>query len=200
MKTNLPNIWAVGDCVEIKNLITNKNESFALGSLSSRMGRVAADSIAGKDAEFAGSVGSISLKVFDLIASATGLTEKKAKQLGYNTENVIGCWSDKPDYQPEVKSLLGKVVFERNSLKLLGLQLVGEGEVNRYVDVFAELLANKKTASDLINLEHAYTPAHSSPISPLTFLGYMIINQEKDGVVNCKKWKKLIIHSTFMIH
>jgi len=185
MKTNLPNIWAVGDCVEIKNLITDENEFFALGSLSNRMGRVAADSIAGRDAKFVGSVGSISLKVFDLISSATGLTEKKAKQLGYKTENMIGCWSDKPDYQPEVKNLFGKVVFEKNSLKLLGLQLVGEREVNRYVDVFAELLVNKKTAIDLINLEHAYTPAHSSPISPLTYLGYMIINQEKDGVGNC---------------
>ena len=185
MNTNLPNIWAVGDCVEIKNLITNKYEYFALGSLSNRMGRVAADSIAGRDAKFVGSVGSISLKVFDLISSATGLTEKKAKQLGYKTEKVIGCWSDKPDYQPEVKNLFGKVVFEKNTLKLLGLQLVGESEVNRYVDVFAELLANKKTAIDLINTEHAYTPANSSPISPLTFLGYMIINQEKDGVGNC---------------
>jgi NADPH-dependent 2,4-dienoyl-CoA reductase/sulfur reductase-like enzyme/rhodanese-related sulfurtransferase len=185
MKTNLPNIWAVGDCVEIKNLITNKNDSFALGSLSNRMGRVAADSIAGKDTEFIGSVGSISLKVFSLISSATGLTEKKAKQHGFKTASVFGCWSDRPEYHPDVKNIFGKIVFEKKSLKLLGLQLVGEGEVNRYVDIFAELLANKKTVKDLINIEHAYTPAHSSPISPLNFLGYMILNQENDGINSC---------------
>jgi NADPH-dependent 2,4-dienoyl-CoA reductase/sulfur reductase-like enzyme/rhodanese-related sulfurtransferase len=185
MKTNLPNIWAVGDCVEIKNLITNKNDTFALGSLSNRMGRVAADSIAGKDAEFVGSVGSISLKVFDLISSATGLTEKKAKQYGFKAASAFGCWSDRPEYHPDVKNLFGKVVYNRKNLKLLGLQLVGEGEVNRYVDVFAELLTNKKTVHDLIDLEHAYTPAHSSPVSPLNFFGYMILNQENDGVNGC---------------
>ena len=118
MKTNLPNIWAVGDCVEIKNLITNKNDTFALGSLSNRMGRVAADSIAGKDAEFVGSVGSISLKVFDLISSATGLTEKKAKQYGFKAASAFGCWSDRPEYHPDVKNLFGKVVYNKKNLKL----------------------------------------------------------------------------------
>jgi rhodanese-related sulfurtransferase len=149
------------------------------------MGRVAADSIAGLDAKFDGAVGSVSLKIFNLIASAAGLTEKRAKQLGIKAESIIGCWSDRPDYHPDAKNLFGKIVFEKKSLKLLGLQLVGEGEVNRYVDIFAELLANKKTVNDLINVEHAYTPAHSSPISPLNFFGYMILNQENDGIHNC---------------
>jgi NADPH-dependent 2,4-dienoyl-CoA reductase/sulfur reductase-like enzyme/rhodanese-related sulfurtransferase len=185
MKTNIPNVWAVGDCVEIKNLVANKNDFFALGSLSNRMARVAADSIAGLDAKFDGAVGSVSLKIFNLIASATGLTEKKAKLLGFKAESIIGCWSDRPDYHPDAKNLFGKIVFEKKSLKLLGLQLVGEGEVNRYVDIFAELLTNKKTVNDLINVEHAYTPAHSSPISPLNFFGYMILNQENDGINNC---------------
>ena len=185
MKTNISNVYAVGDCVEIKNLVTNKNDSFALGSLSNRMGRVAADSISGLDTKFKGAVGSISLKVFKLISSAVGLSEKKAKKFGFKTASVLGCWSDRPEYHPDVKNLFGKIVFEKTSLKLLGLQLVGEGEVNRYVDIFAELLANKKTAKDLINIEHAYAPAHSSPISPLNFFGYMILNQENDGINSC---------------
>ena len=153
MKTNIPNVWAAGDCVEVKNLVTNKNDFFALGSLSNRMARVAADSIADLDAKFDGAVGSVSLKIFDLIASATGLTEKKAKLLGFKAESIIGCWSDRPDYHPDAKNLFGKIVFEKKSLKLLGLQLIGEGEVNRYVDIFAELLTNKKTVNDLINLD-----------------------------------------------
>jgi len=76
------------------------------------------------------------------------------------------------------------LIYEKESLKLLGIQLVGEGEVNRYVDVVSELLANNKTVYNLLNLEHGYMPAHSSPISPLNFLGYMVINQEKDSVKN----------------
>ncbi|MBT8382913.1 MAG: FAD-dependent oxidoreductase [Ignavibacteria bacterium] len=184
MKTNMPNIWAAGDCVETINLVTGKPDYFSLGSLSTRMGRVAANSIAGKDGSFNGAAGTISVKIFDLVVSATGLTEKKVKEHDYKTGSVIGCWTDRPDYHPEAKELFGKLVYEKESLRLLGIQFVGEGEVNRYVDVISELLANNKTAYDLLNIEHGYMPAHSSPISPLNYLGYMIINQEKDGVVN----------------
>lgn len=184
MKTNVSNIWAAGDCVETKNLITCNPDYFPLGSLSNRMGRVAANSIADRDDSFNGAAGTVSLKVFDLIVSASGLAEKKAKEYGYNAGSVIGCWTDRPDYHPEAKELFGKLIYEKESLKLLGIQLVGEGEVNRYVDVVSELLANSKTVYDLLNLEHGYMPAHSSPISPLNYLGYIVINQEKNGVVN----------------
>ena len=184
MRTNVPNIWAAGDCVETNNLITGKPDYFPLGSLSNRMGRVAANSIAGKDDSFYGAAGTVSVKVFDMVVSATGLTEKKAKGHGYNIGSVLGCWTDRPDYHPEAKDIFGKLVYEKESLKLLGIQLVGEGEVNRYVDVVSELLANNKTVYDLLNLEHGYMPAHSSPISPLNYLGYMVINQEEDGVLN----------------
>ncbi len=184
MKTSVPNIWAAGDCVETKNLITGKPDYFPLGSLSNRMGRVAANSIAGREDYFNGAAGTVSLKVFDLVVSASGLTEKKAKAFGYKTGSVIGCWKDRPDYHPEAKDLFGKLIYEKESLKLLGIQLVGEGEVNRYVDVVSELLANNKTVYDLLNIEHGYMPAHSSPISPLNYFGYMVINHEKDGVLN----------------
>jgi NADPH-dependent 2,4-dienoyl-CoA reductase/sulfur reductase-like enzyme/rhodanese-related sulfurtransferase len=184
MKTNAPKIWAAGDCVETKNLVTGKPDYFPLGSLSNRMGRIAANSIADEDDYFKGAAGTISIQLFDFIISATGLTEQKAKQHGYQVGGVIGCWTDRPDYHPDAKDLFGKLIYEKGSLKLLGIQLVGEGEVNRYVDVVSELLASNKTVYDLLNLEHGYMPAHSSPISPLNNLGYMVINQEKDGVMN----------------
>jgi NADPH-dependent 2,4-dienoyl-CoA reductase/sulfur reductase-like enzyme/rhodanese-related sulfurtransferase len=184
MRTSIPNIWAAGDCVEIKNLVTNKQDYFALGSLSNRMGRISADSIAGNDVAFKGAAGAVSLKIFGLITSATGITENKAKEFGYNVGSVIGCWSDRPDYYPGAKNLFGKLVFEKQSLKLLGVQLAGEGNVNRYVDVFSELLSNNKTVYDLLDVEHGYTPPHSSPISPLNYFGHMVINQEIDGVNN----------------
>ncbi len=184
MKTNQPDIWAAGDCVEVRNLVTNKPDYFSFGSLANRMGRIAADSIAGKSSSFSGAAGTFSLKLFDNIIGASGLTEEKAKRLGLKTGSVIGCWPDRPDYYPEMKNLFGKLVYEKESLRLLGLQMVGEGEVTRYVDVFSELLYRKSTVEDLINLEHGYTPAHSSPISPLNNLGYMVINQECEGIKN----------------
>ncbi len=122
--------------------------------------------------------------MFDHIIGATGLTEEKARKLGFNSGSVTGSWPDRPDYYPEMKNLFGKLVYELDSLRLLGLQLVGEGEVTRYIDVFSELLSRKSRVEDLINLEHGYTPAHSSPISPLNNLGYMAINQECEGIKN----------------
>ena len=184
MRTNIPNIWAAGDCVEIENLVTSQHDYFSLGSLSNRMGKVAADSIAGKHSAFKGAAGTISLKLFDDIICASGLTEKKAHKLGYETGSVIGYWTDRPDYYPEAKNLLGKLIYEKPGLRLLGLQLAGEGEVTRYIDVFSKLLARKETLEDLVNLEHGYTPAHSSPLSPLNYLGFMAINQEQDGIKN----------------
>ena len=194
MKTNVPNIWAAGDCVEIRNLISGKADYFSFGSLSNRMGRTAADSIAGvssnnKLANFKSSVGTVSLKLFDNIICASGLTEEKATSLGYNPCSVIGCWYDRPDYHPESKNILGKLVYEKPGMKLLGLQLVGEGEITRYIDVFSELLAQNKIVNDLMNVEHAYTPAHSNPISPLNYLGYMAISQENEGVKCCSPLK-----------
>ena len=118
MNTSVPNIWAAGDCVESRNLVTRKPDYFPLGSISNKMGRVAANSIAGRDDSFKGAVGTISLKVFDLVISATGLTEQKAVHHGFKTSSVIGCWKDRPDYHPEAKDIFGKLVYEKDSLKL----------------------------------------------------------------------------------
>ena len=184
MRTSVADIWAAGDCVEITNLVTGKSDYYSYGSLANRMGRTAADSISGRRTSFTGSSGTLSLKLFDTIITASGLSEKRALNLGYSTGSVIGCWSDRPDYHPEAKNLIGKLVYDKPGLKLLGLQLVGEGEVTRYIDVFSDLLSNHKSVYDLINVEHGYTPAHSSPISVLNNLGYMALNQELEGIKN----------------
>jgi len=112
MRTNVRNIWAAGDCAEIRNLVTGASDCLSFGSISNRMGRVAADAIAGRDVSFEGAVATVSLKLFENIICATGLTEMRARKLGYETGSVIGCWSDRPDYHPEAKVLVGKLVYE----------------------------------------------------------------------------------------
>ena len=184
MKTSIEGIWAAGDCVELKNLVTGNHGYFSSGSLANRMGRAAADSIAKRQVSFEGTAGTFSLKLFDNIICGTGLIQERAERLGINTGSVIGCWSDRPDYYPGAKNIFGKMVYEKSGLRLLGLQLIGEGEVTRYIDVFSELLSRQGTVADLINVEHAYTPAHSSPVSPLNNLGYMAYNQETDVIKN----------------
>src|SRR3989339_762718 len=182
MRTNLENVWAGGDCVEVKSLITGKPDLFPYGSLANRQGRVIANSIAGLKSELKGASGAISLKVFGLITASCGLSENNAINEGFNAGVVWGSWHDRPDFHPDAKSLLGKMIYEKGTMKLLGLQLMGRGEVTRYIDVFSVLISNGATANDFLDVEHAYTPPHSSPLNPLNSLGAMAISQEEGGI------------------
>jgi len=184
LKTNIPDVWAGGDCIEIENLITHKYSYLPLGSLANRQGRVIADSIAGFNSIFPGSVGAVSIKVFDTIVASSGLNLRQAKANDINTAKVVGAWYDRPDYHPDSKPIFGKLVYEKESLKLLGIQMIGKGEVTRYVDIFTSLAARNGNVYDLINSEHCYTPPHSSPMNPLNYLGAMALVQENNGINN----------------
>ncbi len=189
LRTNIPNIWAGGDCIEIKNLITSELSIMPLGSLANRQGRVIANSIAGKEDSFKGAVGAMSMKVFDLITCSTGLSEHTALKLGYDAASVTGCWYDRPDYHPDHKSLFAKLVFDKSSHKILGAQMIGEGEVTRYIDTLTEMLKNNADIRQLIDAEHCYMPAHSSPMNPLNGLGSMAESLIFDDI-DCMKCSK----------
>ncbi len=184
MRTNISGMWAAGDCTEVKNIISGKNIHYPDGSAANRMGRAAADSINGKKVEFKGTVGTKCLKIFDKNFCKSGLTENEAIQSGFNTASVIGIWSDKADFHPEVKNIYGKLVYQKPGLRLLGLQLIGEGDILRYIDVFSVLLKERKTLKSLLCLEHAFHPANSPALSPLNYLGFIAFNQEKEGIIN----------------
>ncbi len=182
LQTNIKNIYAAGDCILVKDLITDKEAIYPFGSLANREGRVVADAIAGLNSKFKGAIGTCSIKVFELIVASAGLSEHQAQLLGYNFDCVWGTFYDRPDYMPETQILFAKLIYEKQTLRLLGLKLIGKGEVTRYIDTFSVLASEKKTAYDLTDFEHAYTPTHSSPINPLNHLGAMAINQEIDGI------------------
>ena len=184
MKTNIGNIWAAGGCVEVKNLVTDKPDYFSHGTLSNVMSRVAADSVAGKDNTFSGSVDSHYLTLFNNNVCSAGLTEKRAKELGFKTSSIIGFMPDRAEYDPEGKTILGKLVYEKPGMRLLGLQLIGEGEITRYIDLFSILLSQKRTVQDLYNLQYGSNSVHSPSMSPLSYLGFMAVNQEEDGIKN----------------
>jgi NADPH-dependent 2,4-dienoyl-CoA reductase/sulfur reductase-like enzyme/rhodanese-related sulfurtransferase len=179
LQTNIPNVWAAGDCIETINLITSKPSLFPLGSLANRQGRVIADNIAGRTSKFKGAIGTISMKAFGLITASAGLTEKDAKRSGFDTGAVTATFYDRPDYHPDNKNLFGKLVYDKKNMRLLGLQLAGYGEVTRYIDSFSVFASNGMTCYDLIDFEHAYTPPHSGPMNPLNSLGAMAISQEE---------------------
>jgi rhodanese-related sulfurtransferase len=178
MRTNIKNIFAAGDCVVVKDLITDLDAIYPFGSLANRQGRVVADAIAGLKTKFKGAVGNASVKVFGFTIASVGLSEYQAKLLDFDYDCVWGCWYDRPDYMPESKVLFGKMIFGKKTLRLLGLQLAGRGEVTRYIDVFSVLASKKANADDMLDFEHAYTPTHSGPMNPLNFLGAMALAQE----------------------
>ncbi|MCX7735549.1 MAG: FAD-dependent oxidoreductase [Candidatus Kapabacteria bacterium] len=184
LRTNIPDVWAGGDCIEIKNLITGNYGFYPLGSLANRQGRVIADSIAGIGANFPGCVGAVSIKVFDTIIASSGLNIKKAENNEINYAKVVGAWYDRPDYHPDSKPIFGKLIYEKENLKILGIQMIGKGEVTRYVDTFSAIAAKNGDVYDLINTEHCYTPPHSGPMNPLNFLGAMALEQERSNIIN----------------
>ncbi len=192
MRTNIPNIWAAGNCVEIKNILTGNPLSQSDGSMANRLGRVAADSIHNGKVSFKGAIGTVSLELFENHICSAGLTENEAIKSGINTGNVIGIWSDRADFHPDVKNIFGKLVYQKPGLRLIGLQLIGSEQILRYMDVFSELLKERRTIKSLLCHQHVFNPLHSTPISPLNYLGYMALNQERDGIIN---YNPLDIHS-----
>lgn len=184
LKTDLDNIWAAGDCIEIECLISGTKAIIPLGSLSNRQGRVIADNIAGLESEFDGSTKTISIKIFDLTTASAGLNEKEALALGLNYRVINANFEDRPHYHPDSRTIFAKMLYDYETMRLLGLQLAGKGEITRYIDVFSELLRNIALVYDLEDVEHAYNPPHSGPISPLNNLGYMASAQEEFGIIN----------------
>lgn len=198
MKTNQPDIWAAGDCVEVKNLITSKNGNNLARLLANKLGRVAADSIGGKESKVSGFVDAFSLTVFNNKILASGITEKVAVNSGFETASVIGSFPDRAEYDPEVKTLIAKLVYEKSSMKLLGLQIAGEGEGKSFIDVFSVLLSQEKTIYDLIDVEQSCDTSRSLPFSILNYLGFMAINQEEDGIKNISPLQASLFRGIFI--
>ncbi len=167
MRTSDENIYAGGDCVESIHRITRKPCYIPMGSLANRHGRVIAEILAGNAAEFPGVLGAFVLRAFETNIGGVGLSEQAARQNGFDIQTVWGSFPDKPDYNPEVKTLTLKMVFEANSGKLLGLQAVGKGDICRRIDVFSALLQNSGRLDDLLDFEHCYAPPFSEALDPL---------------------------------
>jgi NADPH-dependent 2,4-dienoyl-CoA reductase/sulfur reductase-like enzyme/rhodanese-related sulfurtransferase len=182
MRTSDPNIYAAGDCVEVKHAVSGKALSIPLGSLANRQGRVAGCNLAGQEAAFGPVVGSAAVKIFDYNVASTGLTEHAAGQAGLDAACAWGTFTDKADYYPESQNIHLKLVYEKGSLRLLGLQAYGKGEVVKRVDVFAALLKKNGDLDDLIDAEFAYAPPYAPAVDPLFSLGCAAKNAALEGV------------------
>ena len=134
METSVPDIYAVGDAVQVKHYVTGEAALIALAGPANKQGRIAADNICGGDSRYLGSQGSSVIKVFDMTAAATGINETNARKTGLDVDTVILSPMSHAGYYPGGKLMTMKVVFEKETYRLLGAQIVGyEGVMNRRV-------------------------------------------------------------------
>lgn len=185
METSVPDIYAVGDAVQVKNFVTDEDDLIALAGPANKQGRIAADNICGIDSRYGGSQGSSVLKIFDLTAATTGISEKKARSLGYETDSVVLSPMSHASYYPGGMVMTMKVVFEKNSYKLLGAQIIGYDGVDKRIDVLATAIRAGMRATELKELDLAYAPPYSSAKDPVNMAGFMIDNVAS-GVM--KQW------------
>lgn len=185
METSHPDIYAVGDAVQIKHFITNKDTLISLAGPANKQGRIAADNICGGNSQYTGGQGSSIIKVFDLTAASTGINEHIAKEAGIELDKVILSPMSHAGYYPNGKIMTMKMLFEKNTYRLLGAQIIGFDGVDKRIDVLATAIRAKMKGYELAELDLAYAPPYSSAKDPVNMAGFMIENI-KNGVV--KQW------------
>ena len=185
METSIPDIYAAGDAVQVKNFVTGEDALISLAGPANKQGRIIADNVCGLDSRYKGSQGSSVIKVFDMTAALTGINERTAKAMGIDADTVILSPMSHAGYYPGGKVMTIKVVFEKGSYRLLGAQIVGYEGVDKRIDVLATAIRAGMKATDLKELDLAYAPPYSSAKDPVNMAGFMIDNIA-NGVL--KQW------------
>lgn len=185
METSAPDVYAVGDAVQVKHQVTGEDAVISLAGPANKQGRIVADVIAGLNSRYKGSLGSSVIKVFDLTVANTGLSEKAASAAGCQYESVVLSPGSHAGYYPGATPMTMKVVFEQETLRLLGAQIVGGEGVDKRIDVLATAIQAGIRADQLKDLDLAYAPPYSSAKDPVNMAGFMIENLAT-GIV--KQW------------
>lgn len=169
METSIKDIFAAGDCVETWHHLLNTYTYLPLGTTAHKQGRVAGENAAGGSQEFAGSLGTQAVKIFNLVAARTGLLDKVASEAGFDPLTVKTETWDHKVYYPGASLLHMRLTGDRKSKRILGAQMVGSygAEVSKRIDILAAALFNGMTVDSLNHLDLSYTPPLSSPWDPV---------------------------------
>ena len=177
LETNVKDIYAVGDCATVINRVTNKPYWSPMGSTANIAGRIAAKNIAGKKKAYPGVLGTSVVKLPELNAGRTGLTEKEANENGYNAASVVTVVDDKVHYYPDASSFIVKMIADKDTKKLLGLQVLGKGQVDKMVDIAVAAITMGATLEDVENMDLAYAPPFSTAIHPFSHTVNILLNK-----------------------
>ena len=182
METSVPDIYAVGDAVQVKHFITEQDSVVSLAGPANKQGRIVADTICGLNSEYKGSQGSSVMKLFDMTVATTGINEQQAKANGIEYEKVILTQNSHAGYYPNATAMTVKLLFEKATYKILGAQIVGYDGVDKRIDVIATAIRAGMKADELKDLDLAYAPPYSSAKDPVNMAGFVVDNI-KNGVV-----------------
>jgi NADPH-dependent 2,4-dienoyl-CoA reductase/sulfur reductase-like enzyme len=169
METSVNDIYAAGDCIETWHRLLNRYTYMPLGTTSHKQGRIAAENAVGGNREFAGSLGTQVVKLFDIVAARTGLRHDEAQRAGLDPFTAEATFWDHKAYYPGARELHMRITGDRKTKKLLGAQLLGHknSEVSKRIDIFAAALFHGMGMEDLNDLDLSYTPPLSSPWDPV---------------------------------
>jgi NADPH-dependent 2,4-dienoyl-CoA reductase/sulfur reductase-like enzyme/rhodanese-related sulfurtransferase len=171
MRTSDPHIWAVGDAVEVRDLVTGEWTLIPLAGPASRQGRIAADNVFGHQSRYAGSLGTSIVGVFGIVAAGTGANEKCLRRAGIRFEAIHLHPPSHATYYPGASTVTLKILFSPESGRLLGAQAVGRDGVDKRIDVIATAIKADMTVDDLAGLELAYAPPFGSAKDPVNLAG-----------------------------
>lgn len=176
MQTNIPDIYAVGDAVEVQDFITKAPAFIPLAGPANKQGRIVADNIVGYSSEYNGTQGSSVLKLFDMTVATTGLNEKSAVAAGIEYDKTYIYSASHATYYPGATNMSIKALWDKNTLKIIGAQIVGFDGVDKRLDVLATAIRFGAKITDLTELELCYAPPFGSAKDPVNMLGFVAEN------------------------
>ncbi len=177
-KTNIDDIYAVGDCAMVKNRITNKRQWSAMGSTANIAGRALALTLGAEATAYKGCLGTGVVKLAkDLNAAKTGLTEQQAVENGYDVITVLTVSDDKAHYYPDSGIFITKIIADKNTQKLLGAQIIGSGAVDKMADIAVVGISAGLNVEDFVTMDFAYAPPFSTAIHPFAAACSVMMNK-----------------------
>lgn len=184
MRTNIEDVYACGDCTEHFNIVTGKPSYHPLGSTANKAGRICGDSITGGSLEFRGVLGTGIFRLFDLSIAQTGLSERNAREEGYDIAVINHTKPNKP-ISVGGEMMVIKAIADKTDGRLLGAQIVGKEGVDKRIDVIGTAITFGAVAEDLSHLDLAYSPPFATTKDPITYTGMIL-----DSVISKDKTKK----------
>lgn len=177
LKTNLPDIYAAGDCALVTNRMTGAEKWSPMGSSANMEGRTLAQILAGKDKSYPGVLGTGVVKLPGLNCGRTGLTEAQAKAAGYDVITALAVTDDKAHYYPDAATFITKLIADKTTHKLLGAQILGAGAVDKMTDIAVMGISMGAVLEDFENVDFAYAPPFSTAIHPFVQAVYILLNK-----------------------